>query len=580
MTWSRRVSRGGDGARSLGWDVVAAGSAGFVDEVLFAPQLGQAVAGLADGLAAVIDTREGVHLGNELGDGEPVRRWRQRQGGAQRVSHAAFVEVDTADPVLTRMATGHTRYPVVGADDDPGGVIHLRDLLDPDARFGTAETRCRPAVFVPTTLPLPNVVRLRTLGTAGSPSRARRLLGRHVPVLGGTASAAGSARAGARESRRLGALLSGMGTADLATALTSIGLEDLVGQDRFSVLDALITFIAGDGDDLDAQAARDAACDVLEDLFGNADQWADLASINVTADDLNRMLEMFLSLYVYNRVPVIAERLSRLDNPAQSRHADQEMRLIIADMVAIHLPEDPFTIDWRGGAGPGLGRRRDRQCLRSVERADRSWFRVTTTYTVRTHPHAAEPSDADVRLLDWRPGASAATIQIGAGGARFFDGWRPPADAVDLLLLGAAAYCADKTALRRASRDCWTRDITLELPVRDPDAWHTVDWAAVLNFLTGDLWTITPSHSDADPLSEIAAVPDTQTSIGDVDAVCLFSGALDSLTGVIDLLETQTATRICLLSHNEGGQASTTQDTLIALLTEHFGPDRLITQRL
>jgi hypothetical protein len=117
MTWSRRVCRGGDGARSLGWDVVAAGSAGFVDEVLFAPQLGQAVAGLADGVAAVIDTREGVHLGNELGDGEPVRRWRQRQGGAQRVSHAAFVEVDTADPVLTRMATGRQSHPSHRAPD-------------------------------------------------------------------------------------------------------------------------------------------------------------------------------------------------------------------------------------------------------------------------------------------------------------------------------------------------------------------------------------------------------------------------------------------------------------------------------
>jgi hypothetical protein len=195
---------------------------------------------------------------------------------------------------------------------------------------------------------------LRTLGTAGSPSRARRLLGRHVPVLGGTAGAAGSARAGARGIQGLGALLSGMGATDLATALTTIGLEDLVGQDRFSVLDKLITFIAGDGDDLDAQAARDAACDVLEELFGDADQWADLASINVTADDLTRMLEMFLSLYVYNRVPVIAERLSRLENPTQSRHADQEMRLIIADMVAIHLPADPFTIDWRGGAGRAL----------------------------------------------------------------------------------------------------------------------------------------------------------------------------------------------------------------------------------
>ena len=86
MTWSRRVSRGGDGARSLGWDVVAAGSAGFVDEVLFAPQLGQAVAGLADGLAAVIDTREGVHLGNELGDGEPVRRWRASARAARSAS--------------------------------------------------------------------------------------------------------------------------------------------------------------------------------------------------------------------------------------------------------------------------------------------------------------------------------------------------------------------------------------------------------------------------------------------------------------------------------------------------------------
>ncbi|WP_225504677.1 hypothetical protein [Mycolicibacterium fortuitum] len=145
-----------------------------------------------------------------------------------------------------------------------------------------------------------------------------------------------------------------MGAADLATALTSIGLHDLIGQDRFSVLDSLITFIAGDGDDLDAQAARDAACDVLEELFGDADQWADLAAVDVTPDDLTRMLETFLSLYVYNRVPVVAERLSRLDSPVQSRQADQEMRLIIADMVAIHLPEDPFTVDWRGGAGRSL----------------------------------------------------------------------------------------------------------------------------------------------------------------------------------------------------------------------------------
>ena len=47
--------QGGDGARSRGRDVVAAGSAGFVDE-LFPPQFAQVVARLADGVAAAIDT--------------------------------------------------------------------------------------------------------------------------------------------------------------------------------------------------------------------------------------------------------------------------------------------------------------------------------------------------------------------------------------------------------------------------------------------------------------------------------------------------------------------------------------------
>jgi hypothetical protein len=42
------------------------------------------------------------------------------------------------------------------------------------------------------------------------------------------------------------------------------------------VLDDLITFIAGD--DLDSQAARDAACDVLDEIFGDADTWTELTT--------------------------------------------------------------------------------------------------------------------------------------------------------------------------------------------------------------------------------------------------------------------------------------------------------------
>lgn len=128
----------------------------------------------------------------------------------------------------------------------------------------------------------------------------------------------------------------------------------LVGQDRFVVLDELVTFIAGDGDDLDAQAARDAACDVLDEIFGDADAWEEIAAVGVSEIELASILERFLALYIYNRVPVVAERLSRLADPVAMRQADQEMRQVIADLVAIHLPEDPLSVDWQGSEGQAI----------------------------------------------------------------------------------------------------------------------------------------------------------------------------------------------------------------------------------
>ena len=71
-----------------------------------------------------------------------------------------------AATVLTRMASGHTRYPVSGADaDDIVGVIHLYDLLGTTLGADTAAQRCRPAVVVPETMPLPGVV--QALADAG-----------------------------------------------------------------------------------------------------------------------------------------------------------------------------------------------------------------------------------------------------------------------------------------------------------------------------------------------------------------------------------------------------------------------------
>jgi len=72
---------------------------------------------------------------------------------------------ESVSAVMTRMATRHTRYPVVGdSTDDLLGVIDLHAVLDADPQ-ATAKTRCRPAVRVPAALPLPEV--LKQLRTAG-----------------------------------------------------------------------------------------------------------------------------------------------------------------------------------------------------------------------------------------------------------------------------------------------------------------------------------------------------------------------------------------------------------------------------
>ena len=64
-----------------------------------------------------------------------------------------------ATAVLARMATGHTRYPVAGTDaEDIVGIIALHDLLGIALGTDTAAQRCRPAVVVPETMPLPAVV--------------------------------------------------------------------------------------------------------------------------------------------------------------------------------------------------------------------------------------------------------------------------------------------------------------------------------------------------------------------------------------------------------------------------------------
>jgi len=188
-------------------------------------------------------------------------------------------------------------------------------------------------------------------GGRGTSFAGRRLLARHVPVLGGAAGAVAGARAGRAGAQRLGSLLSGIAGEGLATALTRQGLADLVGGDRFTVLDAIANRIAGDGADLDTQAARDATFDVLAELFPDADSWGDLDAVRVDADEVARLLELFLSRYIYNRIPVIAERLARITDPAKAQRAEEDLQRMVQSFVALQLPHGPLHVDWDGAEG-------------------------------------------------------------------------------------------------------------------------------------------------------------------------------------------------------------------------------------
>jgi 7-cyano-7-deazaguanine synthase in queuosine biosynthesis len=92
-----------------------------------------------------------------------------------------------------------------------------------------------------------------------------------------------------------------------------------------------------------------------------------------------------------------------------------------------------------------------------------------------------------------------------------------------------------------------------------------------LSFLTGDQWQLSLL-----PTSE--ATYEAQPQEETVDAVCLFSGGLDSFTGAVDLLAG--GNRICLVAHYEGGQAPEAQRLLFRRLALRFGRDRIVFRRL
>lgn len=141
---------------------------------------------------------------------------------------------------------------------------------------------------------------------------------------------------------------------------------------------------------------------------------------------------------------------------------------------------------------------------------------------------------------------------------------------LDLLVLAAHVHAADTRISRQTeSQDSWTREIRLVVPVSDVPRWTNATTLLVrmLNFLTGDRWTIGFRARPKRFASIVEQRPALLKPPSYTD-LSLFSGGLDSLIGAIDLLENS---RVPLLvSHAGEGATSDAQNTLYAGLKKHY----------
>jgi 7-cyano-7-deazaguanine synthase in queuosine biosynthesis len=187
---------------------------------------------------------------------------------------------------------------------------------------------------------------------------------------------------------------------------------------------------------------------------------------------------------------------------------------------------------------------------------------VTALY-LRTRPVEREPKSA--LLLDWFGRGGTSTVS-GRLSDLVPNGENADPSAIDLLRLAIGVYGADKVVSRSSQPDRWTRSLELRIPVSDSDKWSgaSASFIAALQFLTNDRWALRFRSDGARPTGP-------GTPLFGADAVCLFSGGLDSLTGAINLLEE--GRRVMLVGHYDSNLLRPRQAYLFECLRDHYGAD-------
>lgn len=187
----------------------------------------------------------------------------------------------------------------------------------------------------------------------GGRERVARTLAGFVAAMGGAAAAAASAGSAGQTGQSLGTFLAAStGPEGLVGGLEAVGLERLVGQDRFTVLSELINALGGSGSAIEEQAARDALLDVLDELLPEGDETA-LDTVQLDEAGVREALCRYIAALVYNlAIPVIEVRLEALENQTLIQQRDGELHAFIDALVRLKMQgASPLTVDWQGPEG-------------------------------------------------------------------------------------------------------------------------------------------------------------------------------------------------------------------------------------
>ena len=152
--------------------------------------------------------------------------------------------------------------------------------------------------------------------------------------------------------------------------------------------------------------------------------------------------------------------------------------------------------------------------------------------------------------------------------------------ALDFLFISSIIYISDKIILRKFSKDNWTRDLKINIPVYNKRQWNLLkkELENIISFLTGDIWKIDFFDLKIDLIRSIKKYKQIDIdSLGDKPKIVSFlSGGLDSYIHAINWLESNKG-NIFLVSHYDGSYSGVKSDQikLLSHLKKYY-PDRIV----